>query len=108
VSESREKWREKNEKNSLRHSSGSPMTEATTERRSHLPWRGWGAVVSRLTYNNRFLGVTTVKKSPWPSIKQQVHHNDTDCNTGNNIERENVRQGTGGKPLCAECARLPR
>jgi hypothetical protein len=26
--------------------------------------------------------------------------------TGNNIERENLRQGTGGKPLCKECARL--
>ena len=49
----------------------------------------------------------TMKKSPWHSIKQNVHHNDTDCNTGNNIEPENLRQGTGGKPLCAECARLP-
>jgi len=30
-------------------------------------------------------------------------HNNTDCNTGNNIERENIRNGTGGKPLCQEC-----
>ncbi len=44
--------------------------------------------------------------SPWHSIKQFVHHNNTDCNTGNNIERENRRSGTGGKPLCSECARL--
>ena len=44
--------------------------------------------------------------SPWHSIKQSVHHNNTQCNTGNNIERENRRSGTGGKPLCAECARL--
>lgn len=49
-----------------------------------------------------------MKRAPWHSIKQHVHHNDTDCNTGNNIEPENLRQGTGGKPLCAECARLPR
>lgn len=48
------------------------------------------------------------KKSPWHSIKQNVHHNNTECNTGNNIERENLRDGTGGKPLCAECARLSR
>ena len=44
--------------------------------------------------------------SPWHSIKQFVHHNNTDCNTGNNIERENRCSGTGGKPLCSECARL--
>ncbi len=37
---------------------------------------------------------------------QNVHHNNTECNTGNNIERENIRQGTGGKPLCKECAGL--
>lgn len=48
------------------------------------------------------------KKSPWHSIKQHVHHNNTNCNTGNNIERENIRQGDGGKPLCSECAGLNR
>jgi hypothetical protein len=48
------------------------------------------------------------QKSPWHSIKQTVHHNNTNCNTGNNIERENLRQGTGGKPLCQECANLNR
>jgi hypothetical protein len=46
------------------------------------------------------------KKDPWHSIKQSVHHNNTNCNTGNNIETENKRSGTGGKPLCAECSRL--
>lgn len=46
------------------------------------------------------------KKAAWNSVKENVHHNDTNCNTGNNIERENVRQGTGNKPLCKECARL--
>ncbi len=49
---------------------------------------------------------TMAKKSPWNSKKQSVHHNNTNCNTGNNIEKENLQQGTGGKPLCAECARL--
>jgi hypothetical protein len=43
------------------------------------------------------------KKSPWHSLKQNVHHVCTNCNTGNNIERENLREGTGGKPLCSEC-----
>lgn len=37
------------------------------------------------------------KKAPWHSVKQSVYHNHTDCNTGNNIEKDNLRQGTGGK-----------
>jgi hypothetical protein len=49
---------------------------------------------------------TMAVKSPWHSIKQDVYHNNTECNTGNNIERENIRQGTGGKRHCSECARL--
>lgn len=51
-------------------------------------------------------GITMPKASPWHSIKAPVHHNNTSCNTGNNIERENLRSGTGGKPLCQECANL--
>jgi len=45
---------------------------------------------------------------PWNSILQPVHHNNTNCNTGNNIEREYLRPGTGNKPLCKECADLSR
>ncbi len=48
------------------------------------------------------------KKAPWHSVKQPHYHNDTDCNTGNNIETENWRAGDGGKPLCEECAKLPK
>lgn len=44
--------------------------------------------------------------APWHSIKQLVCHNNTECNTGNNIEREYFRYGTGNRPLCKECARL--
>jgi len=43
------------------------------------------------------------RKPAWHSIKQNVHHVCSNCNTGNNIERENLRSGTGGKPLCSEC-----
>ncbi len=46
------------------------------------------------------------KVAAWHSVKSNVHHNDTNCNTGNNIETENRRSGTGGKPLCEECKRL--
>ena len=48
------------------------------------------------------------KKDPWHSTKQNVHHNNSNCNTGNNIERENLKQGTGNKPLCSECEKLSR
>lgn len=47
-----------------------------------------------------------MRTNPWHSVKAPVHHNETRCTTGNNIERENRRSGTGGKPLCQECARL--
>lgn len=48
------------------------------------------------------MGVT----APWHSVLSNVHHDNTSCNTGNNIERENRRSGTGGKPLCLECKAL--
>ena len=42
----------------------------------------------------------------WHSILQYVCHNNSSCTTGNNIETRNFMSGTGGKPLCQECARL--
>ena len=48
------------------------------------------------------------RANPWHSIKQPVHHDNTSCKTGNNIERENFRWGTGGKRLCDECRDLDR
>ena len=49
--------------------------------------------------------------APWYSVKPyapQVYHNETRCKTGNNIEPENRRSGTGGRPLCKECQDLRR
>lgn len=43
---------------------------------------------------------------PINSVKQSVHHNNNKCTEANNIERENLRSGTGGKPLCQHCSRL--
>lgn len=43
---------------------------------------------------------------PWHSTKSPVHHASKKCTTGNNIEKENYSTGTGGKPLCKECARI--
>jgi hypothetical protein len=42
----------------------------------------------------------------WHSVEGDVYHNNRNCTTGNNIETENYRSGTGGQPLCKECARL--
>lgn len=46
------------------------------------------------------------KVSPFHSIKQDVYHDNNSCTEGNNIEPENKRPGTGGKPKCSHCARL--
>ena len=48
------------------------------------------------------------KVDPWHSVKPEaeVYHNHTDCNTGNNIESEYRRPGTGGRRLCIECKGL--
>lgn len=46
------------------------------------------------------------KTSAWHSVLQSVHHNNTACTEGNNIEPRNRRSGTGGKPLCHHCATL--
>ncbi|WP_168732791.1 hypothetical protein [Flavobacterium supellecticarium] len=46
------------------------------------------------------------KTTAFHSIHRDVHHNNTSCTEGNNIEKENRREGTGGKPLCKHCERL--
>jgi hypothetical protein len=46
------------------------------------------------------------KVSAWHSIKQQKHHDNNACTEGNNIESENRRDGTGGKPKCDRCKEL--
>lgn len=50
----------------------------------------------------------SAKKSPWHSVHSEVHHNNAECSTGYNIDPQDLRQGTGGKPLCNECNRLNR
>ncbi len=45
-------------------------------------------------------------EQPWHSPNSDVYHNNPNCQTGNSIEAENVRQGTGNKRLCIECERL--
>lgn len=50
-----------------------------------------------------------MKTSPWHSVKpntKNVHHDNTKCTEGNNIERENRREGTAGRPRCEHCQSL--
>jgi hypothetical protein len=43
---------------------------------------------------------------PWNSIKEPHYHNNTNCGPGSEIPRHNRQEGTGGKPLCRDCAKL--
>ena len=46
------------------------------------------------------------KTAAFHSVKQHVHHDNTSCTEGNNIELVNKVAGTGGKPKCQHCAKL--
>lgn len=46
------------------------------------------------------------KVSPFHAEKSSVHHNNSSCTEGNNIETKNKKDGTGGKPLCDHCKKL--
>lgn len=50
-----------------------------------------------------------MKTNPWHSKKEsdrKVYHDNTKCTEGNNIENENRREGTGGRPRCNHCERI--
>jgi hypothetical protein len=53
-------------------------------------------------------GKDPMKTSAWHSIRpgETVHHDNTACTEGNNIETHYRRSGTGGKPLCDHCKKL--
>lgn len=42
----------------------------------------------------------------WHKVMEPVHHNNPDCAQGRETLGIYQRAGTGGKPLCQECARL--
>jgi hypothetical protein len=43
---------------------------------------------------------------PWHKVMEPVHHTDPRCALGIASRGIYQRPGTGGKPLCEECARL--
>lgn len=38
--------------------------------------------------------------------KKDVYHDNNKCTERNNIEKENIVQGTGNLPLCSHCKKL--
>jgi hypothetical protein len=44
--------------------------------------------------------------SPFNSVKENHHHNNNKCGPGSEIPPHNRQSGTGGKPLCKDCAKL--
>ena len=48
------------------------------------------------------------KAAAWHSIKEHHHHDNTKCGPGSEIPSHNRVSGTGGKPLCQDCAKLDR
>lgn len=50
------------------------------------------------------------KVSPFHSKRpndRNVYHDNDKCTEGNNIESYNRTPGTGGRPRCEHCSRLP-
>jgi hypothetical protein len=49
------------------------------------------------------------KTTPWHSTRpddNKVHHDETRCTEGNNIEDRYRESGTGGYPKCARCREI--
>jgi hypothetical protein len=62
-----------------------------------------------INLTNLTKGVTMTKVAPIHSKKPsapQVYHDDDQCTERNNIEKENIVPGTGGRPKCDHCKRL--
>jgi len=48
------------------------------------------------------------KKRPWHAKESDVYHDNDKCTEGNNIERHNLKQGTGGNRKCKHCKDLDK
>lgn len=53
-----------------------------------------------------------MKTNPWFSTEilekpeDMIHHDNTSCMDGDNVEKSHHRYGTDNRPLCKQCARL--
>lgn len=49
------------------------------------------------------------KKAAWHSKREsdpKVYHDESKCTEGNNIETQNRRDGTAGRPKCKRCTEI--
>ena len=46
------------------------------------------------------------KTLPWHSVAERIYHNNLQCRSGGAISDSARREGSGGKRLCEDCARL--
>ena len=44
----------------------------------------------------------------WHSVRSHCYHTSSQCTSGDDIEPENYRSGTGNKRQCGQCTRLAR
>jgi hypothetical protein len=78
----------------------------------HLAVIGQGATCSGTSMQQpicRDSEVSTLKVQPFHSVlrtDRPVYHDDNSCTEGNNIEPQNKRPGTGGRPKCSRCKEL--
>jgi hypothetical protein len=45
---------------------------------------------------------------PWHSGTERIYHDNSDCSFGRGLTGRHRIEGSGGKRLCAECAKLDR
>lgn len=65
-----------------------------------------GLTMALLSY--QWEGKDMTKVAPFHSIKENHHHDNNRCGPGSEIPAHNRESGTGGKPLCKDCAKLDR
>ena len=67
---------------------------------------GAGPAISAYNGSGLKRGADMPRTSPWHSAKENHHHDNTKCGPGNEILQHSRIPGTGGRPLCNECAKL--
>ena len=75
---------------------------------ARLPANEGGVWCKRLHTGKNLLSARSDMKAaqPWHSLKQNVHHDNTECQEGKSIAPTDLREGTGGRPACERCVQL--
>jgi formylmethanofuran dehydrogenase subunit E len=62
--------------------------------------------VRRLIWPHPIKEAVQLRCVTFHSIKEARFHNNWLCSAGGEVAARNIMQGTGGKPLCENCAKL--